>query len=130
MSDDRISFENFVGLGLFFYGVCDHHFKLSSADPDDPNALVFEAMESAGDGYRSYLEAVYRRPNDAKDLVFFRKPIALVRIEDASGDFGIFDGWQLVDIEDGHVWLRFGTDNADDYYPYFVFRYFPKKGDE
>tara|TARA_Y100000310_G_C20125841_1_gene553567 strand:- start:51 stop:242 length:192 start_codon:yes stop_codon:yes gene_type:complete len=29
--------------------------------------------------------------------------------------------------EYGHVWLRFGTDNTDDYYPYFVFRHVPKE---
>lgn len=28
--------------------------------------------------------------------------------------------------DDGHVWLRIGTDNTDDYYPSFVFFYQPR----
>ncbi len=34
--------------------------------------------------------------------------------------------YKLIDTEDGHVWLEFGTHNTDDYYPSFVFNYTPK----
>jgi hypothetical protein len=37
------------------------------------------------------------------------------------------NGVRFVDVKDGHVWLRFGTDNTDDYYPYFVFEYKPRR---
>jgi len=39
-----------------------------------------------------------------------------------------FEGYEFRDIEDGHMWLKIGTDYADEYYPCFVFRYTPKPG--
>jgi len=36
------------------------------------------------------------------------------------------DGYCLVD-EDNHVWLVIGTDESDDWYPFFVCDYHPKE---
>ena len=36
----------------------------------------------------------------------------------------------VVDVEDGHVWLTFGTEWYDDYYPMFRFEYKPKGSHE
>lgn len=98
-----------------FYGVCHTKFKL-----DD---IVWEAVEDEDDGYRSYLETVRALSNG--DSTFFATPIAkvkVVKVED-----GYFEGYQLVDVDNGHVWLSVGTSNMDDWYPYFTFEYTPDK---
>ena len=108
-----LTFDDTVGKTFKFYGVNCNCFKL--------NTMVWEAIEEPEDGYRSYLDSVERADCT---LVFPQRAFARVRVEDA--DDGYFNGWQFVDEEDGHVWLRFGTDNYDDWYPYFVFDYRPK----
>jgi len=65
-----------------------------------------------------------RMQDNTNGLIFFQTPLARVRVEDCtSGHYGTFDGYNLVDVTDGFVWLTFGTDNCDDYYPMFCFNY-------
>jgi len=101
-----------------FYGVCNNLYKL--------NDVVWEAMEDESDGYRSYLESIVRVDGDRG--IFFSSPLATVTVE-KSTEYPD-DGFKLVDIEDGHVWLEVGTDNYDDYYPCFRFEYHPKSPDQ
>ena len=115
MSDEL---ENRLGGTFDFYGVDGNCFKLGDA--------ALEAVEDEDDGYRSYLETI--RQSDGSG-VFPDKPFAIVRVEiDKIPDafFFEFDGYRLVDVDDGHVWLRVGTDNVNDYYPMFLFTYRPK----
>lgn len=124
-------FQSLEGAVLEYYGADagDHTFKV-----DD---IVFKVLEDPDDGYRSHLGAIDY--TQAHDSIFFRTPVARVMIEtydsghdpDESQDEddpfgGVKQGYRLVDVDDGHVWLEFGTDNYDDYYPYFVFRHQPK----
>lgn len=104
-----------VGKTAKFYGVDNLCFKL--------DRKVYEAVEDEDDGYRSYfgsLEVV-----DVGDLIFFKRALATVEVQ-AWNDCHS-EGIALVDVEDGHVWLRFGTDYIDDYYPVFFFTYQPRK---
>lgn len=104
-----------VGKTVGFYGVDNLCFKLGRK--------VYEAVEDEDDGYRSYFGSV--EVVDANGLIFFQRALATVRIEEwAEGDS---EGIALVDVKDGHVWLRFGTDYSDGYYPYFFFTYEPRK---
>jgi len=118
----RTHFQNLTGLELDYYGADagDHTFKV-----DD---IVFKVLEDPNDGYRSCLGTIDY--TDEHNSIFFRTPVARVRIETYEGrnrEYSQGDqGYQLVDITDGHVWLEFGTDNTDDYYPCFVFRHMPK----
>lgn len=107
-------FDDLVGKTMSFYGVDNNWFKL--------DRKVYEAVENEDDGYRSYLGSV--EVVDRKDLIFFKRRLARVTVEEY-GD-GSFYGYVLRDVSDGHVWLRFGTNNSDDYYPWFVFEYQPK----
>jgi len=124
-------FKGLLGAQLDFYGADTggNTFKV-----DD---VVFRVLEDPNDGYRSCLGAIdYTTESDS---IFFSQPIARVKLVtfsriieeryDSGGFYGApsSEGYQLVDAEDGHVWLYFGTDNTDDYYPYFVFQYFPKE---
>jgi hypothetical protein len=122
MSDEHFYAENRV---YAFYGVDGNCFKL-----DDK---VFEAIEDESDGYRSLLKTIERR--DAAGLIF--QPFALddvqVRAVERHAEYGkwdtkSFDGYQFV-AKDGHVWLEVGTDEYDDYYPGFAFRYTPRGED-
>jgi hypothetical protein len=114
--EGHMNFEYLVGQEFAFYGVDANNFKLSVG--------VFEAIEDESDGYRSYLGTIELK--DPVGLVFPALPIATVRVEDTSTDD--YNGYSLVGVEDGHVWLRVGTDNYADYYPCFTFDYSPKKG--
>lgn len=100
-----------------FYGVDNNCFKL--------NDTIYEAVEDASDGYRSYLESVVVK-NKSK-LIFSNLPIASVRIEKLpynNDRNGTIEGFKLVD--DNNVWLEVGTDYDDTYYPTFVFNYNPR----
>lgn len=98
---------------LKFYGVCTNTFKL-----DD---IIWEAVEDPSDGYRSML-AELRRVSDVSKLTFAKEPFVEVQCRRATEDD--FDGFELFDSA-GHVWLKFGTAQASDYYPTFTFEYTP-----
>jgi len=113
--ETNFNFDALLGKKYAFYGVCDCKFKLDK--------VIYEAMEDENDGYRSMLGCVIAK--EPEDGIFFKSPIANVWLVYEESDCD--DNYKLIDITDGHVWLRFGTDNTDDYYPYFVFEYSPKE---
>jgi len=106
-----MDFEKTVGKKYKFYGVHDTTFKIG------PH--LFEAEEDPDDGYRSYMRCV-NKVQDEK-LVFLRRSFATVEVVEDKDQY--FEGYLLKDVDSGHVWLRFGTDNCDDYYPMFIFTY-------
>jgi hypothetical protein len=109
---EKTAFEKTIGRWYDFYGVDNNRFKLGTR--------VFEAIEDPGDGYRSYLGSVERTDGAG---IFFPHPLARVKI--AGFDDGTERGYRLTD-KTGHVWLVFGTNTDDNYYPCFFFRYQPK----
>lgn len=106
-----MNFEELNGKKFNFYGASEHQFKL--------NSTVWEALEAEDDGYRSYLRSIERKASDA---IFFRRPIARVMVVVENDET-----YKLVDVKDGHEWLRFGTEHSDTYYPWFYFTYQPKE---
>ena len=125
--DDEMHFggkwlETLVGIDLDFHGAESQAFMV--------DGVVFEVLEDPDDGYRSHMAGVLARPS--KDYNFYDKPIARVRLqkigysEREKGAIEKMHGYNLVDIEDDHVWLTFGTEWHDDYYPMFRFEYKPK----
>jgi len=121
----RTHFLNLIGAELEYYGADegDNTFKV--------DGIVFKALEDPDDGYRSYLSTIDY--TDEHNSIFFRSPLALVRIEtyDVTAEDKYLNqanqGYRLVDVVDGHVWLKFGTHNYDDYYPMFIFSHYPKE---
>jgi hypothetical protein len=116
------SFESYVkDEMLVFYGVWDNQFKL--------NDKVFEALEDPDDGYRSYLGTIAVVETES---IFFPNPLAAVKvvklqdIELIGNKDEPTDGYAIVDVFDGHIWLKVGTEYGDGYYPCFIFQYFPK----
>lgn len=119
---DEVKFEDLVGKKVAFYGVDNAAFCVRVGGSFGNERYAFEAMEDESDGYRSMMEEVKRVP--LKGHIFFREPIASVLVEEDES----LDGYRLTDSKDGHVWLRFGTDRADDWYPSFAFEYAPHPG--
>ena len=125
--DDEIHFggkwmEALIGIDLDFHGAESQAFMV--------DGVVFEVLEDPDDGYRSHMAGVLAR--SAKDYNFYEKPIAKVRLEKISeeeremGAVEKMHGYKLVDLDHDHVWLTFGTEWYDDYYPMFRFEYKPK----
>jgi len=127
-SDEEVHFgdkwlETLVGVDLDFYGAESQAFKV--------DGVVFEVLEDPDDGYRSHMAGVFARPE--KGYNFYSKPFATVRLEkidvEERDEISVerIRGYRLVDIKDNHVWLAFGTEWYDDYYPMFRFEYTPKE---
>jgi hypothetical protein len=103
-----------IGKEYDFYGVDNECFKI------DDKAI--EVLEDADDGYRSYLGSIELRSPDGK--IFFGQPLDRVVIKEI--DESSRDGYRVLSVSDGHLWLEFGTANNDDYYPCFMFDYSPR----
>lgn len=120
-------FEDLIGKRLAFYGADEksNRFRLGNR--------ILKVVEDESDGYRSYFSHVEEDMDDV--LASVTNKLAMVQIQVASRPEKrtsddpvscIDSGYQLVDNK-GHVWLEFGTDNEDDYYPSFRFSYNPKE---
>jgi len=115
-----MNLDDLVGETVDFYGVDCNVFCVQT---EDGERLAFEAVEDESDGYRSMLEEVKQAPLDGN--IFFDAPLARVTISEVSEPGG-FSGYELMS-DDGHVWLRVGTRNHDDWYPCFTFSYDPPR---
>jgi hypothetical protein len=100
-----------------FYGIDGTCFRLGP--------VWYEAQEDPSDGYRSYLGSLVPVA-PARHLISPSEPVCWVQIVDLTAGEGYTQakGFCMMD-RDCHVWLRVGTDNSDDYYPFFVFQYDP-----
>ena len=142
-----VNFSLLEGARAWLFGCDGTSFKLDHT--------VFEVVEDPDDGYRSYLEEVrIVSGGNFLDLplaqVEIREPVgfdptkvigACPKAKNKARDWNLkaeklraeyhvrhgydTEGWQLVDVATGHVWLTFGTDRMDDYYPCFVFQWNP-----
>ncbi len=118
--------ETLVGIDLDFHGAESCAFMV--------DGVVFEVLMDPDDGLRSHMAGVVAR--STRDYNLYEKPIARVQMKKLSDekrdtdDVEKMHGYEIVDIEDGHVWLTFGTEWNDDYYPLFRFQYTPKKRGE
>ena len=117
-----IELKNLIGHEYDFYGAFNNKFKLDN--------VIFEVLENESDGYRSYFGLLILSP-DADETGFFSKPIAKIKIVETYFQPEVinedFSGYSLIDVIDNHVWLEFGTNYLEDYYPFMVFTYFPKE---
>lgn len=107
--------DKLLGLKANLYYVNElNRFQLGS--------VLFEVIEDESDGYRSYFQELQvidteRRKNPGD----FLAEVTIEKVHEQD-----MDGYHIVD-KDGHVWVEFGTNNNDDYYPCFYFTTNPKK---
>ena len=108
-----------------FYGVCDNTIKISC--PKCGQILFVTVLEDESDGYRSMLgEIEVTRKHDG---IFFDAPldtVSFVQTKELSYFTSPFEGYFVIGT-DKHVWVEFGTENFDDYYPEFIFKYNAKE---
>ena len=100
-----------------FYGACHDYFRVGDT--------LFRAVEDEYDGYRSALDELLRETVTDSAEGLFNQPIAMVKVVRVDTDES-FDGYHVIDADDGHRWLEAGTDYECDYYPVYVFSYSPK----
>lgn len=109
-----MQFEDMIGGTHKFYGVDNNCFKIGFH--------TFEAVEDPDDGWRSFMKCVEIKID--RELIFFGHSLATVRIDRL--DHPDVEIYTLIDVDDGHLWLAFGTNQTDEWYPYFMFDYYPK----
>lgn len=84
---------------------------------------VYTAVENPDDGYRSSMDRLYVA-DDPITNVF--PPCKVLARKKADGDYERNDTLEFIDVVTGKVVLEVGTDNTDDYYPYFVANFNPQ----
>lgn len=85
--------------------------------------ITYIAVEDPDDGYRSYMKEL----SISKESIKYKIPSLLVTcIYEAKNDGYTCDILRFVDVENGETFLRIGTADTDDYYPYCVFEYKPE----
>lgn len=112
-----MNIEDLVGKRVGFCGVDNYVFCVVTPTGE---RVAFEVVEDEEDGYRSSCGDVKSVPLEGR--VFFNSPVATLTVQEEPE----LVGHKLVD-DAGHAWLAFGTDDYDDYYPCFTFRYDPPK---
>jgi len=110
-------FDSLVGAEVDYFGADtgDNTFKV--------DGIVFKVLEDPDDGYRSHFGTIDYTTEHSS--IFFHTSVARVMI--IATDEEDYAGWKLIDRKDGHVWLEFGTNHSDSYYPYFYFRHMAKE---
>ena len=122
--------NDLIGKKYKFYGAVNNRFRL--------NNKVYECVEDPSDDYRSRMEdfkVELINKSNKNSFGLFTKPVALVELK-REKDYDTWDNitpdpysyeglWYLID-EFNHIWLTFGTNCSDDYYPSFTFNYEPK----
>lgn len=112
---NKVTIADIVGqIGNLYYCNDMNCFQLGS--------VKFEVVEDENDGYRSSMDYVKILSTNCVCENF----LAEIKIIDISDDSKTI--YALQDTKDNSFnWLEFGTENTDDYYPYFVFRTNVKK---
>ena len=91
-------------------GALEYQFQL--------NNTIYQVVEDEEDGYRSSLGYV--------DIIKHEKGSHFLDfVTIVHDDNGNDDIYRIIGTNE-HVWLEFGTDYYDDYYPCFVYRGYPK----
>ena len=116
-------FHNLVGIEGLYEGADELElvFKFDN--------ILWQAVEDDMDGFRSMLDYVLYADNEMNKKFINNKNLARVILEniDDTDDGGDFAGYVLKDVNDGHIWLRIGTNYTDEWYPCVVFNHIPKK---
>jgi hypothetical protein len=86
---------------------------------------VYVATEDPDDGYRSSMRDLVVLPDDTIMHNTFAPQRVVGRYRNKS-DYNEADVLELVDAVTGLIVLEVGTDNTDDYYPWFVGNFHPQ----
>jgi hypothetical protein len=123
----EVEFKSLVGQHKLT-GVDNEQVRIDG-DWDDANVLrfvlngkIYVATENPDDGYRSSLRSL-----EIVDGPPVKNTFKAVRVEARISDGRDEDVLELVDMKNGEVILRVGTENCCDYYPSFVADFMPDR---
>jgi hypothetical protein len=92
------------------------------------NGVIYAVVEDPEDGYRSSLRELV--VDDSADMKNVFSPVEVIanHVTDRPGYFSgrSCDILELTDSKTGEIVLEVGTDDTDDYYPYFVASFYPE----
>ena len=110
-----VNFDRFIGLNAsLYFSLYSCKFQLGD--------VLFEVIEDESDAYRSAMKEIrIISQNQERIAGNYLGSVTIQKVND-----GYYDGYQLIDNLDKHIWLKFGTSNIDDYYPSFHFYFSPK----
>lgn len=120
--------------------VGDHEMKwaamMDARHPQDPDASavmfflgddVYLICEDPSDGYRSHAGSLFKSERSGWEFsrAYINRKVTARWLEkekpyEDAGYENECEILEIVDRENGHVWLRVGTDNTDDYYSSFI----------
>jgi len=91
------------------------------------DGIVYIAIENPSDGYRSSMKELGVATNAKDRKVTNEFPGCKVVVKKKGNDsYAQNDTLEFIDAVTGKVVLEVGTDNCDDYYPYFVSNFTPE----
>ncbi len=87
------------------------------------DGTVYLVIENPDDGYRSHMGVIFSAKASAYELGIsdyenINRQVVCRHIE-KDKDYNC-DILEVIDVKTGHLWLRVGTQNTDDYYPWFL----------
>lgn len=85
------------------------------------DGITYKAVEDPEDGYRSCMNDLEIVTHSCK----FPLPDIEVICHYSKGDHGNDDILEFIDVNNRKTFLRIGTENYNDYYPYCVMEYIP-----
>lgn len=92
---------------------------------------IYIAHEDPDDGYRSHLDFIdeFNRPYPSDKFGSAYESCLNIKVVGKWKGHSEIGGCEIIEFVDksGHVWLEVGTDNVNDYYPFFVATWYPKE---
>jgi len=131
---NEVDFDSILGKHVLDTAVIESVITHENTYYEDSNRFafgldgkVFVATEDPSDGYRSYLKSfeVTDDTSFIKGAAPIKRKVLVTRMSDDYNS--VNDVLVFTDVETGHIWMRIGTANTDDYYPYCVLDWHPMK---
>lgn len=87
------------------------------------DGITYMAIEDPDDGYRSSMGEI--KPSGVEMKNVFPPVKVLCRMK--PNDDQVNETLEIIDVVNGQTILEVGTDNMDDYYPWFVASFWPER---
>ena len=91
---------------------------------------IYAVFEDPDDGYRSHAGPIFVATGDASSVggieaEYIQREVIARMAPKAEDDWYESEVLELIDVQNGHTWLRVGTRDVNDYYPSFVAEWHP-----
>lgn len=93
---------------------------------------IYFVFEDLNDGYRSTAAPILKASGPSYEFwepEYIQRRVLIRYVTKGEYD-GEDDIIEVIDIGTGHLWMRVGTKNIDDYYPSFVAEWYPMDSEQ